>query len=84
MKAKRRKGMIVITIPVIDPPRPSRSGKRLLVASSRSFRRTALKIENKSVFVNVIATIATDEQQDKKKKPENSKSKSLHKRPRNH
>lgn len=79
MKARIRKGMLTITLPVIDPPRPSRSGKRLVVACSRSFRRTSAKVGKKHVAVNVTATIHLDGEQDKQKKLEISKSMSLHK-----
>jgi hypothetical protein len=80
MKARFRKGMLVITLPVIDPPRPSKSGKRLLVATSRGFRRTSVRIGNKPVAVSVNASIHPDDQQGKKE-PEISK-KALRKRAR--
>lgn len=75
MKARIRKGMLIVTIPVIDPPRPSKSGKRLLVANSHSFRRTSAKVGKKPVAVNLIAAVHPDEQQDKQEKLEISKSK---------
>jgi hypothetical protein len=78
MKVRRRKGMLVITLPVIDPPRPSKSGKRLLVASSRGFRRTGVWVGDEPVAVNVIASIHPDEQRDNKT-PEISKRKALRK-----
>jgi hypothetical protein len=78
MKARRRKGMLIITLPLIDPPRPSKSGKRLLVATSRGFRRTGLKVGKKSVAVSVNASIRPDEQQDNEK-PEVSKPRAIRK-----
>lgn len=79
MKVRERNGMLVITLPVLDPPRLSKSGKRLLVATSRGFRRTGLKIDGKPVSVNAIATTHLDEPQDKKE-PEKSKSGTSHTR----
>jgi hypothetical protein len=81
MKAERREGMLVITLPVIDPPRLSKSGKRLLVATTHGFRRTGVRIGNEPVAVSVNACIHPEEQQDKEKtkKAETPKSKALHK-----
>jgi hypothetical protein len=79
MKARIRKGILIIRIALINPPTPSKSGKRLLVANSRGYCRTSAKVGKKPVAANVIATIHKDEQQDKQKKPGISKSKSLHK-----
>jgi hypothetical protein len=73
MKARFRKGMLVIELPVLDPPQLSASGKRLLVASSRGGRRTSLKIAKKSIVVNANAYVKRNERQNKKK-PEISKS----------
>ena len=78
MKARRRKGMLIITLPLIDPPRPSKSGKRLLVATSRGFRRTSLKVSNQPVAVSVNASIHPDEPQDDKT-PDISKPKAFRK-----
>jgi hypothetical protein len=66
MKARFRRGMWVIELPVLDPPRLSASGKRLLIATSRGGRRTCLKIDKKSVVANVNAYIRPDEPQNKK------------------
>ena len=67
MKARFRKGMLVLELPVLDPPRLSASGKRLLVATSRGGRRTCLKIDEKSVVANVNAYIMPNEPQREKK-----------------
>lgn len=74
VKVKIRKGMLVIELPVLDPAQVSASGKRLLIATSRGGRRTSLKIDKKSVVVNVNAYIRPNEPQNKKKR-EISKSK---------
>ena len=78
MKVRMRGGKLIITIVAIDPPRPSRSGKRLLVATSRGFRRTGLRIGYKPVAVSVNASIQPDEPHGKKE-PEISKTKALRK-----
>jgi hypothetical protein len=67
MKARIRKGMLVITLPLIVPPRLSGSGKRLLVATSRGGRRTGLKYGKKPVYVNANAYFRPDGQEDKEK-----------------
>jgi hypothetical protein len=81
MNARFRKGMLVITLPVIDPPKPSKSGKRLLVATSRGVRRTSSRIGKKPVYVNANAFVRPNEQQGKKE-PEISKINALRKRTR--
>jgi len=60
MKAKFRKGMVVITLPRIRPARPSKSGKTLVVATSTGPRRTKLRVNGKSVVVIASAWIRTD------------------------
>jgi len=67
MKARFRKGMLVIELPLLDTPRLSASGKRLLIATSRGGRRTCLKIDKKSVVANANAYIRPTEPQSKKK-----------------
>jgi hypothetical protein len=67
MKVRKRNGTLVISLPIIDPPRSSSSGKRLLVGTSRGARRTGLKHGEKPVYVNANAYIHPDEQQDNKK-----------------
>lgn len=80
MKARRRKGMLIFSLPLIDPPRPSKSGKRLLVATSRGGRRTSLRSHGRPIFVNANVYIRPAEQQDKQEKPKVSKSKAFHRR----
>jgi len=57
MKVRKRKGMLVITLPVVDPPMKSKSGKTVLVATSKGPRRTAVKSNGQPVVVNVNAYI---------------------------
>jgi hypothetical protein len=66
MKARIRNGMLTIVLQVIDPPRISKTGKRLLVASSRGVRRTSLRADNKPVDISAYAFIRPDEHQSKK------------------
>jgi hypothetical protein len=83
VKVKIRKGMLVIALPVLEPPQLSGSRKRLVVATSRGGRRTSLKIDKKSVVVNVNAYIRPNEPQ-KKEKTEISEPKLRSKRSRPH
>ncbi len=50
MRAIRRNGNLVITIPLFDEPRPSNSGKSLLIASSRGNRKSKLKVDGRNIF----------------------------------
>jgi hypothetical protein len=74
MKVRFRKGMVTITLSVIDPPRLSSSGKTLLVATSRGVRKTSLRTAKKSVYVNANAFIRTD-QQPTRRNPQKAKRK---------
>jgi hypothetical protein len=67
MKARFRKGMLVIELPLLDPPQWSASGKARLIATSRGGRRTSLKIEMKTVVVNANACVRPNKRQYKKK-----------------
>jgi hypothetical protein len=58
--------MLTIVLPLIDPPRISKSGKRLVVASSRGVRRTSLRIDHKPVAVNANAFVLPDKHPSKK------------------
>ena len=78
MKTRLRKGMLVVTLGLIDPPRKSKSGKTLLIATSRGVRRTALRRSGKPVYVNANAFVRPDVQRAEKKRRE-SKSKALRK-----
>jgi hypothetical protein len=49
MKARIRKGRLVITLPMHDP-RPSTSGKSLVVAGTNGVRRSALKVSGQPLF----------------------------------
>jgi hypothetical protein len=60
MKVKVRQGVMHISLPVINPPRKSKSGKTLLIASSNGPRRTALKAHGKSAVVMATAYIRPD------------------------
>jgi len=60
MKAKFRKGMVVITIPRISPVRPSKSGKTLVVATSVGPRMTGLRVNGKRVIIIATAWIHRD------------------------
>jgi hypothetical protein len=60
MKIKVRKGVLHIWLPMIDPPRKSKSGKTLLIASSNGPKRTSFKANGKSVVVMVTAYVRPD------------------------
>jgi polysaccharide deacetylase 2 family uncharacterized protein YibQ len=55
MRAVIDGGEIVIRVPLEPEPKPSSSGKSLIVASSRGNVRTALEVVGKPVYVGVTA-----------------------------
>ena len=56
MKAEIKDGQLIITIPINDP-RPSASGKTLVVATSGGNQATAAVVNGKPVIVGVNAYI---------------------------
>jgi hypothetical protein len=65
--AKLDKGNIVITIPATTKNlEVSESGKTMRVASSEGFKETDLKVDGKSVFVNLHAFVYVNEKKPKK------------------
>ena len=50
-------GVLVIKIPVQDPPRPSASGKTLIVATSGGNQATSAIVNGKPVIVGLYAYI---------------------------
>jgi len=60
MTVKVRKGVMYISLPVINPPRKSKSGKTLLIATSNGPRRTSFKANGKSVVLMVTAYVRPD------------------------
>jgi hypothetical protein len=61
MNSKIRKGMLITEVPLINPPKESKSGKTVLVATSKGPRRTRLRVDGKPVFVIVNAFVRPDE-----------------------
>jgi hypothetical protein len=61
MEAKIRNGKITISIPM-QTPKPSASGKTLVVATSRGRQVTSLKIDGKAVYV--IANVLVDKDEE--------------------
>ena len=57
MKASIENGELVIRIPVQDPPRPSKTGKTLIVATSGGNQATAAQVDGKPVIVGLNAYI---------------------------
>jgi len=60
MKIRKRKGTLVITVPLINPPKKSKSGKTLLVASSNGPKRTSVIIDGKHVVFIFAAYVRPD------------------------
>lgn len=57
MKAEIKDGNLIVTIPINDPPTESKSGKTLVVASSRGNLKTEAKIDGKPITVGLNAYI---------------------------
>lgn len=62
MKVKMHDGKLIIEIGMIDPPKLSRRGRGLLVATSHGFRPTGIWLHNKPLVVSLNACIRADEQ----------------------
>ena len=56
MKARIENGCLVISLPLQDP-KPSTSGKTLIVATSRGPKRTDVSVNGKPVIVGINAYI---------------------------
>jgi len=57
MKATIENGELVVRIPVQDPPRPSKTGKTLIVATSGGNVATTANVDGKLVVVGLNAYI---------------------------
>ena len=57
MKVTIENGELVVRIPVQDPPRPSKTGKTLIVASSGGNQATTAEVNGKPVVVGFNAYI---------------------------
>jgi len=62
MKAKLQKGKLVVELSLEDA-KPSASGKSMVIASSHGVRRTAVRIDGKSVCIVVSAFVRSDNEQ---------------------
>lgn len=59
MKVSIENNELVIRIPVENPPRPSKSGKSLIVATSSGNVTTSCMVQGKPVVVGLNCYIAT-------------------------
>jgi hypothetical protein len=50
MRVIRRNGNVVISLPLLDEPQPSKSGRSLLIATSRGLRKSKLKQDGSNLF----------------------------------
>jgi len=57
MHVKIENGNLIVTIPVENPPAPSKSGKTLVLASTRGNQKTTLVFEGRPVTVGLNAYI---------------------------
>jgi hypothetical protein len=57
MQAEIKNGVLIVTIPINDPPVSSVSGKTLVVASSHGNKPTTAEVEGKPVIVGLNAYI---------------------------
>jgi hypothetical protein len=51
MKTTMEASRLMITLPLLGKPRPSKSGKSLLVASSRGPRKASFTVDGMTVYV---------------------------------
>ena len=57
MEAKIKDGKLIITIDLVKTPRPSASGKNLVVATTGGFQASTAEVDGQLVMVSVNATI---------------------------
>ena len=57
MKARIENGKLIVEIDLNKKPEPSKSGKTLVVASSRGNRETTVKVNGKAVVIGLNAYI---------------------------
>ena len=57
METTIENGMLVIKIPLEKTPRPSSSGKTLVVAATNGFTSTNATVDGKPISISVNATI---------------------------
>jgi hypothetical protein len=57
METKIKDGKLIITIDLVKTPRPSASGKNLVVATTGGFQATEALVDGQPVSVSVNATI---------------------------
>jgi hypothetical protein len=60
METRIKNGVIIISMPLQEPKLPT-SQKSLIIATSRGKRRTALKLDGRSVFVIANAFLEVNE-----------------------
>lgn len=69
MKVRIRKDILIIKLPLINPPRKSKSGKTLIVATSFGSKRTSARVNGKPVVANCTAYVRPDGYERKEKAP---------------
>jgi hypothetical protein len=57
MSAKIPKGNLIITIPMLAEPRPSSTGKSIVVATTGGFATTTAQVKGKPVLIALNAVI---------------------------
>jgi hypothetical protein len=60
MKAEIKGGNLILTLPLSESPAPSKSGKTLVVASTRGNQETQVQVKGKNIVVGVNAYIYAD------------------------
>lgn len=57
MKASIKDNTLLITIPISESPRPSASGKTLVIVSTQGNKPTTIKVQDKILYIGVNAYI---------------------------
>lgn len=57
MNTEVKNGKLIITIPLISPPRPSKSGKTLVVATTSGNKTTAATVDGQPITIGLNAYI---------------------------
>jgi len=60
VKVDEDKGLLIITVPILKPLKPSKTGKSLTVATTHGNRPTEAQVQGKPLIVGVNAYIRND------------------------
>lgn len=70
MKGTIKGRRLLVSLPMLEEPRDSSTGKTELVATSRGFKKMSLKINGRSVYASLIAFVRKNVGATPKRRPD--------------